>query len=163
MRFDATAEGRTMRVEVQGRDGRYSVLIDGTPLEVDVAGTGPHFASLLIGGQSHEVGIEKRPGGYAVSFPGDTVAVDLVDAARGAAGPAKAAHGPVRLAAPMPGRVVRVLVEEGGSVEAGQGLVVVEAMKMENELRAPRAGRVHQVAVREGQAVETGALLVVVG
>jgi biotin carboxyl carrier protein len=62
----------------------------------------------------------------------------------------------------MPGRVVRVLVEAGKDVEAGQGLVVVEAMKMENELRALRAGRVTEIAVREGQTVETGALLVVV-
>jgi biotin carboxyl carrier protein len=151
-----------MRVEVRGRAGRYTVTIDGTPLEVDVAGAGPHFASLLIDGRSHEVGFERRPGGYAVHFPDDTVAVDLVDAAPGPVGPAKHAHGPARLAAPMPGRIVRVLVAQGASVEAGQGLVVVEAMKMENELRAPRGGCVRQIAVREGQAVEAGALLVVV-
>jgi biotin carboxyl carrier protein len=62
----------------------------------------------------------------------------------------------------MPGKLVRVLVEAGQDVEVGQGLVVVEAMKMENELRATRAGRVKELLVREGQAVETGALLVVV-
>jgi biotin carboxyl carrier protein len=62
----------------------------------------------------------------------------------------------------MPGRLVRILVEEGQQVQAGDGLVVVEAMKMENELRSPRAGRIAQLPVREGQAVETAALLVVV-
>jgi biotin carboxyl carrier protein len=62
----------------------------------------------------------------------------------------------------MPGRVVRVLVTEGLDVEAGEGLVVIEAMKMENELKAPRKGRVSEVAVQEGQAVDAGALLVVV-
>ena len=62
----------------------------------------------------------------------------------------------------MPGRVVRVLVAAGADVAAGQGLVVVEAMKMENELRAPRAGRVAEVAVREGEAVDAGALLAVI-
>jgi biotin carboxyl carrier protein len=62
----------------------------------------------------------------------------------------------------MPGRVVRVLAAKGDEVAAGEGLVVVEAMKMENELRAPRAGRVAEVAVREGQAVEAGALLAVI-
>jgi biotin carboxyl carrier protein len=61
----------------------------------------------------------------------------------------------------MPGRLVRILVQPGQEVRAGEGLVVVEAMKMENELRAPRAGRVAEVPVRERQAVETGALLVV--
>jgi biotin carboxyl carrier protein len=63
----------------------------------------------------------------------------------------------------MPGRVVRLLVAPGADVESGQGLVVVEAMKMENEVRAPRGGRVLEVTVREGQAVEAGALLAVVG
>jgi biotin carboxyl carrier protein len=63
----------------------------------------------------------------------------------------------------MPGRVVRVLRAPGAEVAAGEGLVVIEAMKMENELRSPRAGRVQEVAVREGQAVEAGALLMVVG
>jgi biotin carboxyl carrier protein len=63
----------------------------------------------------------------------------------------------------MPGRVVRVLEAAGAEVVAGQGLVVIEAMKMENEIRAPRPGRVHEVAVREGQVVEAGALLAVVG
>jgi biotin carboxyl carrier protein len=62
----------------------------------------------------------------------------------------------------MPGKIVRLLVEAGQQVQAEQGLVVVEAMKMENELRAPRAGCVREVGVREGQAVEMGAVLVVV-
>jgi biotin carboxyl carrier protein len=162
MRFDATARGRTMRVEVRGTDGRYTVTIDGTPLEVDVAAAGPHFASLLVEGRSHDVGLEPRPGGCIVHLPGDTVDVALAEAAPGTAGPRRRADGAARLTAPMPGRVVRVLVAEGAPVEAGQGLVVVEAMKMENEMRTPCAGCVRQIAVREGQAVEAGALLVVV-
>ena len=83
-----------------------------------------------------------------------------MDAAR-AAPPARVS-GPARIVAPMPGRLVRVLVSTGQDVQAGQGLVVVEAMKMENEIRAPRSGRVKDVPAREGQAVEAGALLVVV-
>jgi biotin carboxyl carrier protein len=162
MRFSATADGRTLRVEVRGRDGRYTVLVDGKPLEVDVVDTGRHFASLLVDGRSHGVGIERRSDGYRVHFADDTVTVGLEDAALGGATPAQRPAGPARLTAPMPGRVVRVLAEAGREVEAGEGLVVVEAMKMENELRTPRAGRVTEIAVREGQTVETGALLVVV-
>jgi biotin carboxyl carrier protein len=119
--------------------------------------------SLLVDGRSHDVGLEPRPGGYRVLLGRHDFAVDLleptrVDAVASRRGPA----GPARLLAPMPGRVVRVLAETGQEVEAGQGLVVMEAMKMENELRSPRAGRVVEVHARELQTVETGSLLVVV-
>jgi biotin carboxyl carrier protein len=161
--FDATVQGRTIRVEVRGGGGRYSLSLDASPLEVDLVPIGRHFASLLVAGESHEVGIEKRPEGFVVHFPGDAVSVDLAEAARGVSAPVRRAHGPARLTAPMPGRVVRVLEATGAEVAAGQGLVVIEAMKMENELKSPRAGRVLEVAVREGQAVEAGALLALVG
>jgi biotin carboxyl carrier protein len=132
-------------------------------MEVDLLETGRSFVSLLVGGESHEVAIEKRPEGYLVLFPGDAVTVELAESARGALAAAHRPPGPARLVAPMPGRVVRVLRERGADVAAGEGLVVIEAMKMENELKSPRAGRVQEVAVREGQAVEAGALLLVVG
>jgi len=163
MLFDATVDGRTLRVEVRGRDGRYVVTLDGRALEVDHQETGPHFASLIIGGRSYEAGLEKRPDGYNVVLAEDVLYVEICGASQGAAAaPRKAATGPARVVAPMPGRLVRVLVQPGQQVEAGDGLVVIEAMKMENELRSPRAGRVAELSVREGQAVETGALLVVV-
>ena len=73
-----------------------------------------------------------------------------------------AAHGPQRVVSPMPGKIVRVLVKPGDQVKARQGLVVVEAMKMENELRAARDGRVREVSAAEGQSVEAGAVLLVV-
>jgi len=162
MLFDAIVDGRTLRVEVRGTDGRYSVTIDGRLLEVDLFDGGRDFVSLLVAGRSHEAGLEKRPGGFTVVLADDVVAVDLAEASRGEPPAArKMAGGPVEVRAPMPGMVVRVLVGPGEQAAAGQGLVVVEAMKMENELRAPRAGRIKDVAVSEGQAVETGALLVI--
>jgi len=163
MIFDATVAGRTIRVEVRGGDGRYRLTLDGAPLEVDLKGEPRGLSSLLVGGESHEVGIEKRDGGYTLVFPGESLTVGLAAAARGATAPARHAPGPARLVAPMPGRVLRVLAEPGADVVGGQGLFVIEAMKMENELKAPRAGRLQEVAVREGQAVEAGALLAVVG
>jgi biotin carboxyl carrier protein len=162
MIFDATVAGRTVRVEVRGGKGRYTVALDGAAMEVDVVQTGRSFTSLLVGGESHEVAIEPRAEGYVVLFPGDAIPVDLAESARGALAAAPRVHGPARLTAPMPGRVVRVLRAPGADVAAGDGLVVIEAMKMENELRSPRAGRVHEVTVREGQAVEAGALLMIV-
>jgi biotin carboxyl carrier protein len=161
--FQATAEGRTVRVEVRRKDGRYAVSLDGRLIEVDLHEAGPHFLSLLIDGRSHEVGLEKHRDGYAVVFQDDVITVELADATRSSGAAArKGAAGQARLVAPMPGKLTRVLVEAGQDVAAGQGLVVMEAMKMENEIRAPRAGRVKELLVREGQAVETGALLAVV-
>jgi len=159
--FDATVLGRTLRVEVRGRAGRYSVSLDGKPLEVSVSDAGHAFARVRIGAASHELGLEPRPDGYEVVFPGDSLRVELAEATRGAA-PVQHGQGPARLLAPMPGRVVRVLSAAGAQVAAGQALVVIEAMKMQNELRAARAGRVSELLVREGQTVEAGALLAVV-
>jgi biotin carboxyl carrier protein len=161
--LEATVLGRAIRVEVRGGGGRYTVSLDGAPLEVDLAGAGQSLASLLVGSESHEVGIEKRSEGYAIVFPDQAVTVALTEVGRGSSPPARQAHGPARLTAPMPGRIVRVLEAAGADVVAGQGLFVIEAMKMQNELKAPRAGRIQEVAVREGQAVEAGALLAVVG
>jgi biotin carboxyl carrier protein len=162
MRLEATVGGRTMRVEVRREDEGYAVTLDGARLGVDLAETGEHFASLIVGGLSYEVGLERQAGGYRIHLRDDEVTVALAEASGDGSRPTPRADGPARLTAPMPGRVVRVLAAEGEDVESGQGLVVIEAMKMENELKAPRRGRVHEIAVREGQAVETGALLVVV-
>jgi biotin carboxyl carrier protein len=161
--LDATVAGRTLRVEVRIVSGRLEVSLAGRPIDVDYLPSGAHFASLLVDGRSFEVGLLASDGGYTVFFPDDTLEVQLQEAARAGAAPArKAALGPARLVAPMPGKVVKVLLAAGGDAALGQGLVVIEAMKMENELRAPRAGRVREIHVSEGQAVETGALLVVI-
>lgn len=164
MILDATVAGREVHVEVHGKDGRYAVVLAGRALDVDLRESPDGFASLLIDGRSYETAIERRGAGYAVGLPGGTLVVEWTEPSRpGAGGPAP--HGgetAARVTAPMPGKMVRILVESGQAVQADQGLVVMEAMKMENELRSPRAGRVREVHVREGQAVETGALLVVV-
>jgi biotin carboxyl carrier protein len=162
MRLDAIADGQTIRVEVRRTGDGYTVTLDGEVLDIDLVETGDHFASLIIQGHCHEIGIEKRTDGYRVHLADDTVTVGLTEAARGAPRRPRRPAGPTRLTAPMPGRVVRVLAEKGRDVEPGDGLVVIEAMKMENELKAPCKGRVDEVAVREGQAVEAGALLLVV-
>ena len=165
MILDATVDGRPHRVEVTGGQGRYTVTVDGHPLDVDWREAGGPFASLLMlpEGGSHHVGLEPHPGGYRVLVGSDEFEVELAEAAGVAAvGSRRAPAGPARLVAPMPGRIVRVLAEPGQTVAAGEGLVVMEAMKMENELRSPRAGRVVEVHARERQTVETGTLLVVV-
>ena len=164
MIFDATVGGRSARVEVQEHDGRYRVNIGERALLIDFQDLGRGFANLLIDNCSHDVGTERLPGGaFSVQLDGTTHHVELHGGARGVvAGAVKSASGPTRVTAPMPGKIVRLLVEPGAQVAADQGLVVMEAMKMENELRSPRAGRVKDLPAREGQTVETGALLAVV-
>ncbi len=106
---------------------------------------------------------ERAGGEWLVQLPHATV-LAVVDGRRfeRGTGGAGSGHGEQRVKAPMPGRVARVLVKPGDDVAARQGLLVVEAMKMENELSAPRAGRVKEVAVTEGALVEAGRLLVIV-
>ena len=162
MRVEASVEGKAIRVEVRRTRNGYTVSLDGRTLEVDLVHTGDHFASLIVDGRSHDVGLETVAGGYRVHLREDALSVLLADPLREGAARPDRSTGPTRLTAPMPGRVVRVLAEKGREVEPGQGLVVIEAMKMENELKAPRRGCVDEVAVREGQTVEAGALLLVV-
>lgn len=162
MIVEATAGGRTARVEVTGGDGRYQVTVDGRVLTIDHGRLGPHDRTLLVDGRSHDVTLARREDVYTVVLEGRAIEIQLGDAAPGDAGVARPrSAGPVRLTAPMPGKLVRLLVAADQEVAAGQGLLVMEAMKMENELKAPRAGRVREIHVAERQAVETGALLLV--
>jgi biotin carboxyl carrier protein len=162
---------RAFRVDVQ-RDGpAHRVCVDGRVHVVDAVRVSAETWSLLIRGEdgttrSVEAVVAPRPGNGTldVHVDGYCIPVDLRTGlgrrAREAVGSRGA--GPQRITAPMPGKVVRVLVKAGDSVATRQGLVVVEAMKMENELRASRPGRVRDVLVSEGQSVEAGTALVVV-
>lgn len=146
--------------------GRFRVRLDGGAThEVDASITDLGLSIVYADtGRGADVAVtEKTPGELLLQLP-RVMLTALVDARRyrrGTAG-STAAAGELRVNAPMPGRVLRVLVKPGDEVAARQGLVVVEAMKMENEIVAAKAGRVKEVAVTDGQSVEAGRLLVVV-
>jgi biotin carboxyl carrier protein len=172
MTVDVDIDGQSRPVHVEPLDGagpaggRFRIRIGaGDPEDVDVRLTDLGVSIVFAdGGRIVDAALTERPGGeWLVQFSNVAVAA-LVNGRRrrrGAGGDAAAA-GPQRITAPMPGRIVRVLVKPGEDVAARQGLVVVEAMKMENELSAVRAGRVSEIAVAEGVSVEAGRLLVVV-
>ncbi len=163
MIFDATVDGRPARVEVRSAGGLYTVLVDGRSLSVGVFPTARHFTTLIIDGRCHDAGVLRQGATHAVALRDGTFEVTLVAAARGAAAPhRRAATGPAKVSAPMPGKIVRVVAAGGQEVRAGECLVVMEAMTMENEIRSPRNGRIKDILVKEGQAVETGALLLLV-
>lgn len=121
----------------------------------------PGIYSLLINDVSYEVFVEEEPEHLAVHLVKKTFRVHAADIRRHrtASDVATTIDGVVRVVAPIPGRVSRVLVTPGDQISRGDGVVVVEAMKMENELRAPRDGVVGTIDVEEGQGVEGGALL----
>ena len=166
--FELDVDGLVRKVQVAREGGRFEILLDGARHVVDAAAIEPGRWSLLMGdGRSHEVVVVANGHDVAatVLVDGATVPVAVRDPRRrrDAAGAHGPADGPVRIVAPMPGKVVRVLAAPGDAVAARQGVIVVEAMKMENELRAPRAGIVGEVLVREGALVDAGALLLTIG
>ncbi len=163
-RLQLEINGMVRSVHAREDGGRVLVELDGRCYRVDAVEGEPGRWSLLVGDRydSHDVRVRAgRDGEWLVLVDG--AAVSVRPARRTAASDgARRGDGPVRVTAPMPGKVVRVLVAPGAVLEARQGVVVVEAMKMENELRAPRAGTVRDVLAREGALVEAGALLVTI-
>jgi biotin carboxyl carrier protein len=159
MRYYATLGGHERLVDLEPLgEGRFHVSLDGgAPRLVDAArleGTSLH---LLVDGRSHEAEVSDDEGAVVLRLGDVERRLELVDERRrrlaGASGP-KAAIGRAVLKAPMPGKVVKLLVQPGDDVTEGQGVVLIEAMKMENELRSPKAGRVVSIVVVEGQTVE---------
>jgi len=164
---------RTRIVHLQRQGAGYRVTVDGQSFDVHAADVDGRALSLLVGGAGGAAAGRsvpavvvpgRAPGELQVAVHGRTLPVQVVadERSRRHGGGPGDATGPQRIIAPMPGKVVRVLVAPGDEVQAKQGLVVVEAMKMENELRAARPGRVLSVSAVEGQSVDAGAVLAVV-
>jgi pyruvate carboxylase subunit B len=163
MKYFVRLGSRTIEVEVLGG----SVRVDGETLDAHLAAVpGTPLHHLLLGGDSWTVSAQSLEGmgQWALGVVGERVEVEAVDertqAIRALTGKKGSPAGGGVVKAPMPGLVVRIPVSEGQQVAAGAPLVVVEAMKMENELKAPRAGVVKTVHVTPGQAVDKGAPLV---
>jgi pyruvate carboxylase subunit B len=161
MQFLAREAGREERVRVR-RTGEhlYEVTVGGRPpFLVDARPTGGARRSLIVDGRQVEVAVKRHGDGrYAVSGGGALRFVEVEDPLTHLArrGRRQDQHVEERVTAYMPGRVVAVLVAEGEAVAAGQGIVVLEAMKMQNEIQAERAGTIKALFVRPGEAVETG-------
>lgn len=159
MKYEITIDGVTRSVDISVRkDGRYEIGWDGTTRLVDLVRPTPEAFQMLIDGESWEAGAVRSESGWLVDVMGFSTQVDVVDPRRKALRLGVSAAGGM-IATQMPGRVVRVLAPVGTVVKKGQPVLVVEAMKMENELKAPMDGTVVDVMVVEGQTVETGTKL----
>jgi biotin carboxyl carrier protein len=164
-RYRATLGKRSVDLEVDRQGDALRVTLDGAVHEIDALELPDGAISLIVDGRSFSAEYEEKGDDVAVLLKHSVFSVEVLDERRlrmRAATGKLTAEGPQVIVAPMPGKVVRVLVKAGDAVAEGQGLLVVEAMKMENELRAAKAGKVVEVAVREGMAVEGGAKLCVV-
>jgi acetyl/propionyl-CoA carboxylase alpha subunit len=164
LKFRAELAGETIPVEVTGEGGRYRLVVGDAASDVDARQVAEGIWSILIGGASHIVDVSEEDGISLVEVDGESYSIRVEEETRyiirtrgGKAG----ASGQV-LKAPMPGKVVLVEVEVGQVVAAGDGLLVLEAMKMENEFRAAAAGTVREIRVVAGQAVNLGEVLVVI-
>jgi biotin carboxyl carrier protein len=126
----------------------------------DVERPEPDVYSVLLDGRMYDARVEETPAGLVVVIDGYRFEIEVRDPRRWSRkDAARGGEGVHTLAAPMPGKVVRVLVAQGDMVEAGQGLLVVEAMKMQNEMKASRAGRILSLTVKEGATVAAGEIL----
>ena len=142
------------------------VLLDGAPVDVDIVRGGvPELYSVLFGGQSHEMLITSDRFNYTVSIRSEQFQVQVQDERARRLNQARKLpalpEGELAITAPIPGLVVKVLINVGDPVEEEQPLVILEAMKMENEIRSMRAGVVRSILVTPGQRVEQNAVLVV--
>ena len=163
MTIDVEIGGSVRRVELERAGDTWHATIDGRDLSLDAARS-PSGWSLLVDGDSYDVSVRDDRGTLTVSVGGRAMVATVVDPRaytprqRGS----DDRHGGVRyVVAPMPGRVVKVLVRAGDRVTSRQGLVVIEAMKMENELRSPADALVREVRVSEDASVDAGPVLVV--
>ena len=163
MLYDITIDGKKYRLDLNRADGRWSCRLDGRDFEIDAILTRPDVLSLRIGNLAYEVKSERLANDLHLWVGSTCFAVEVRDP-RSLRGRTRAGddHGPRKITAPMPGKVVRLLVREGEEVEPGRGVAVVEAMKMQNEIKSPKKGTIQKILVGEGAAVNAGDVLAIV-
>ena len=167
MKNDVLFDGARRSVELTrsaDEPSHFVATIDGRRVEADAARISHGVYSILLGGRSLEVRIESLAGGLLLHAAGREYRVEIVDPRswRRSRGGKIDLAGRQLISAPMAGKVVRVLVTPGQHVETSQGLLVVEAMKMQNEIRSPKTGTVERLFAKEGQTVNAGEILAVI-
>jgi biotin carboxyl carrier protein len=166
MKFEVQLEGggeaRKRIVEIERQGGGYRILLDGQLVDADAVQVASHTISILLNGQSFEIHVaETSDGKLKLQAGGHEFIAEVQDprAWRGRKQGTLEAEGRQQIVAPMPGKVIHLLVKAGDTVQAGQGIAVIEAMKMQNEIRSPKSGKVERVIAKEGQNVSAGEVL----
>ena len=165
-KFVARVNGRSETVEVTGSDGRFRVTVGEQTIDVDARQPMSGLSSLLVDGVSHVAEVAPTEGGTLVDLDGATYLVEIEEYARyviRTRGGTSGGGTGQTIKAPLPGKVTHVAVAVGDHVKRGDTVVVIEAMKMENEFKAAAPGTVTEIRVRPGQAVNAGDVLVLIG
>jgi len=163
MTYDIAIDGKNYRLDLSRADGRWAGRVDGREVEVDAVLARPDVLSIRIGNKAYEVKCERVGSELHLWVGSKRFAAEVRDP-RSLRARVRATddQGPKKLTAPMPGKVVRVLAAQGAEVDAGAGVLVVEAMKMQNEVKSPKKGTIQKILVSEGAAVNAGDVLAIV-
>jgi len=164
MVYDVIVSGKSHRLELEQLDSGWQCRLDGQEIHVDAVLPRRDVLSLVVDGICFEVKREQTATDLHMWVGSNRFAVELRDprSLRSRRGSAADETGPRKIVAPMPGRVVRLLTSEQSEVEAGQGIVVVEAMKMQNEIKSPKKGTIKKIVAEAGAAVNAGDVLAIV-
>jgi biotin carboxyl carrier protein len=161
MIYEVTIGSKAHRVELMREGQGWLCKLNGAEFPLDAVSTQDGVLSLVLGGKSYEARQEVTAGETLVAVDRQRFVVQVRDprSLRSRRASDSGGHGPRKITAPMPGKVVRILAPAGTAVEAGQPILVIEAMKMQNELKSPKKGVVKKLVVSEGAAVEVGQAL----
>ena len=164
MKYTAMIQGEPVDVELRASTARViEAKIGGRKYTLEAEAVQPGVYWLNWNNQSLEIAVTPSPEGYVVSIGGQHMLVDIIDSRTALRRAAQLGHdGTAQIRAPMPGKIVRLLVTEGAAVQTNQGILVMEAMKMQNEIKTPKSGMVQKLGVKEGAAVIAGDLLATV-
>ena len=161
MLLDISIAGKTQRLELKRRGSGWECSLNGRKVPVDAQEIDPETLSLLIGGHSFDVRLELN-NKICIGGKRYEISVDDPRSWRGRRRAGAGTEGPQKLVASMPGKIVRVLASEGEKISAGQGIAVVEAMKMQNEIKSPKQGTLKKLLARPGMNVNAGEVLAIV-
>lgn len=164
MLYDVIIDGKAYRLELEQKESRWQCCLNGRNVPLDAVLTRRDVLSVLIKGKAYEIKRESTAGDLHLWVGPARYAVELRDprSLRSRKGAGGDDTGPKKLVAPMAGKVVRVLLPEKAKVDAGQGILVVEAMKMQNEIKSPKKGTVQKIVAAEGANVNAGDVLAIV-
>jgi biotin carboxyl carrier protein len=161
MRFQVAIGGKSHELELTQAQGAWDCRLDGRPIEIDVRAISPGVLSILRDGRSYVV---RQGPNQTITVGEQAYEVSIADPRswRSRQMILAGTAGPQKVTASMPGKVVRILTAAGAYVKAGHGIVVIEAMKMQNELRSPRDGMISAILVPEGKLVNAGEVVAIV-